>query len=260
MGSIIKNSTELEKIWTKYKKTNDPKLKDELIVGYAPLVKYIAGRMNVHLCNNVEFDDLVSYGVLGLIDAVNKFQLAKNVKFETYASLRIRGSMYDNIRKLDWVPRNLRQKQKELTNTINQLEVQLGRSATNEEIADRLNVNVDDVDKMISDTNISAIMSLDEYSEQNYESGISNFKERQINQPEKEAEKSEVRQMLKNQLDNLTDRERKVIFLYYFDELTLKEISKVLEVSESRISQIHSKTLLKLRGKLGKYQNILLNV
>ncbi len=260
MSNIIKNAEELEKLWEVYKKTPKKEIKDKLIVGYAPLAKYIAGRMNVYLANNVEYDDLVSYGIFGLIDAVDKFNLTKNVKFETYATLRIRGSILDNIRKQDWIPRVLRQKQKQLEKALKELEAELGRFPNDEEIAKKLDIKVDEVTKLVQETNVASIISLDDYTDQNYESNILEIKEDSSSMtPEKQVENEELKQMLKEAMEDLNEREKKLVFLYYFEELTLKEISKVLEVSESRISQLHSNILLKLRKKLGKYQSILFN-
>lgn len=260
MSSIIKNGEELEHLWEDYKKNPTKDVKDRIIVGYTPLVKYIAGRMNVYLSNNVEYDDLVSYGIFGLIDAVDKFKLTKNVKFETYATLRIRGAILDNIRKMDWVPRTLRQKQKQLDKTLNELEIELGRFPTDEEIAKKLDIKVEEVGKLIQETNVSSIISLEDYTEQNYESNVLEIKEdRNTLTPEKQLENEEVKELLKSAMEELNEREKKLVFLYYFEELTLKEISKVLEVSESRVSQLHSNVLLKMRKRLGKYQTVLFN-
>jgi len=251
LGAIIKNSEELEKAWKEYVKYNTQELKDKIIIGYSPLVKYIAGRVNIYLCNNVEFEELVSFGVFGLIDAVNKFQLTKNVKFETYASLRIRGAILDSVRKMDWIPRSLRHKQKKVDLVMSELETELGREPTDEELAQKLGINLDELQEVITETNISAMVSLDEYTEQNYESNINEFTTNKSEQPEYEIEKKETKEMLKSAVNSLSEREQKIIFLYYFEELTLKEISKILEISESRISQIHSRAIVRLRGKLG---------
>ncbi len=257
MGTVIKNSEELDALWKEYNKHNSQELKDKIIVGYSPLVKYIAGRVNMYLCNNVEFDDLVGYGVFGLIDAVNKFQLTKNVKFETYASLRIRGAILDSVRKMDWIPRSLRQKQKKVDNVMSELENELGREPTDEELAAKLEINIDELQDMITETNISAMVSLEDYTEQNYESNIEEFDIKQTKQPEFELEQKELKDMMKNALKSLSEREQKIIYLYYFEELTLKEISKILEISESRISQIHSKAIVRLRSKLGEFKYLI---
>lgn len=250
---------DMDKLWQQYQKTKDAKIKDELIVEYAHLVKYVASRLSLMVGQYVDFDDLVGYGVFGLIDAVEKFDYDKGYKFETYASLRIRGSIIDNIRKLDWVPRSIRQISKDVEKAYSSLENELGREPSDKEMADRLNVSEDEVKEMIKKSAVSSVMSLDEYTEQN--NGQVNIKD-DINNgfsPEKELDKSEVRQMLINALDSLTEKEKIVVNLYYYDELTLKEISKVLEVSESRVSQIHSKAILKLNTKLGKYRELLFN-
>jgi len=257
LSSIIKDSEELEKLWREYAKNNDQELKDKIIVGYAPLVKYIAGRVNMYLCNNVEFEELVSYGVFGLIDATNKFQLTRNVKFETYASLRIRGAILDSVRKMDWIPRSLRHKQKKIDQVMSELEAELGREATDEELAEKLGITIDEVQGVLAETNISAMVSLDEYTEQNYESNIDGFVTRKAEEPEYRLEQKEMKDILRSALSSLSEREQKIIYLYYFEEMTLKEISKTLDISESRISQIHSKAIVRLRGKLGQYNYLI---
>lgn len=240
---------EINKLWKEYKKTQCRSCKDKLIEEYIPLVKYVAGRLNIYLGNNVEYDDLLGYGYFGLIDAIDKYDLDKGVKFQTYASLRIRGSILDNIRKIDWVPRSLRQKQKELEKAYVSLENKLGRPASDEEIAKELNLNKKEFMKLVSDTNISSLISLEDYLDQ-YNGNHSSLKDDASYQPELIAEKNETINILGDLIENLPEKERTVVTLYYYEELTLKEISLILGVSESRISQLHSKALLRLRGKM----------
>lgn len=250
---------ELDKIWKEYEKTKDPTLKDELIVAYAPLVKYVASRLSLMVGQYVDYDDLVGYGVFGLIDAVNKFDYDKGYKFETYATLRIRGSIIDNIRKLDWVPRSIRSISKDVEKAYSQLESSLGREPTDKEIADFLQVSEDEAREMIKKSSVASLISLDEFSEQN--NGHVNIKDESKSAyvPEIELDSKETKKILVEALETLTEKEKIVVNLYYFDELTLKEISNVLDVSESRVSQIHSKAILKLNTKLGEHKNILFN-
>ncbi len=246
-----------DKLWKSYSKKKSPEIKEALILEYVHLVKYVAGRLTLTLGQYVDFDDLVGYGVFGLIDAIDKFDYDKGFKFETYASLRIRGSIIDSIRKLDWVPRSIRTQVKELERANQKLEIELGRDPTEEELAKELNVSTSEVQEMIKKTSISSLISLDEFSEQKgaqSETLGSNYYS-----PESELDKKEAKKVLLEALHTLTEKEQYVINLYYFDELTLKEISKILEVSESRISQVHSKAIFKLNNKLGKYKSILFN-
>lgn len=239
-----------ERLWTEYSRTKAADLREKLIIEYAPLVKLVAGKLSMYLGNNVEFDDLVGYGVFGLIDAIDKFDYGKGVKFETYASLRIRGAVLDQIRKMDWIPRTVRQKQKLLDNAYRKIEAETGRLATDEELARELNMSEDELCDLQNETKVSNIISLDEYMEQG-DVKVEPRADKDYMQPEKVVEKEELKRILLEVLQTLTDKERKVITLYYYEDLTLKEISRVLEVSESRVSQLHSKALLKMRQRLG---------
>lgn len=239
-----------EKLWSDYSANKTPELREQLIIEYAPLVKLVAGKLSMYLGYNVEFDDLVGYGVFGLIDAIDKFDYGKGVKFETYASLRIRGAILDQIRKMDWIPRTVRQKQKELDGAYRRIEERTGRPATDEQVAEELGISVDELDELQNETKVSNIISLDEYMEQG-EVKVEPRADKDYMQPEKVVEKSELKRLLLEVLETLTDKEKKVITLYYYEELTLKEISRVLEVSESRVSQLHSKALIKMKQRLG---------
>ena len=241
-----------KRLWVDYARTKSPEIREKIILEYAPLVKVVAGRLGMYLGNNVEFDDLVGYGIFGLIDAIDKFDSMKEVKFETYASLRIRGSILDQIRKMDWIPRTIRQKQKQIEAVMRQVEQETGRQATDEEIALGLGISDEEYVDWQSQMKITGVVSLNEYIEQG--SDISNDRVRvssHFEQPEKVMEKHELKEMLMEALELLTEKEKKVILLYYHEDLTLKEISEVLEVSESRISQLHTKAIQKLRLKLG---------
>ncbi len=248
-----------KKLWEEYAKTQSPELREKIILEYAPLVKVVAGRLSMYLGYNVEYEDLVSYGIFGLIDAIDKFDCMKDVKFETYASLRIRGAILDQIRKMDWIPRTIRQKQKKIDSVIREIEARSGRNATDEEIAEGLGISGDEYVEWQSQMKITNVVSLNEFLEQGSEvsNEASHTKSAQFDSPEEVLERDELKRILAEALELLTEKERKVIVLYYYEELTLKEISSILEVSESRISQLHTRALQKMKAKLGSYIGIL---
>ena len=240
------------KLWEEYSKKRTLELREKIIVEYASLVKIVAGRLSMYLGNNVEYDDLVGYGIFGLIDAIDKFDYDKGVKFETYASLRIRGAILDQIRKMDWIPRTLRQKQKKIDSTYQTLEARNGKLPSDEEVANELNITISELENWQNQTKVASLISLDEYLEQGSEIRVENNNSSiSFSQPDQLVEKKEMREILLKTLESLTEKEKKVIILYYYEELTLKEISVILEVSESRISQLHTKALQKMRWKLG---------
>lgn len=239
------------KLWEEYAKRKTPQLQEKIIIEYAGLVKLVAGRLSMYLGYNVEYDDLVGYGTFGLIDAVDKFDYTKGVKFETYASLRIRGAILDQIRKMDWIPRSIRQKQRKIDLAYQSLEQKYGRMASDEEIATELEISVDELETWQNQTKVTNIISLDEFMEQGTESKVEQSLTADFDQPDKIVEKQELKEVLLKTLETLTEKEKKVIVLYYYEELTLKEISRILEVSESRISQLHTKALQKMKVRLG---------
>ena len=248
-----------KKLLEEYAKTRSSEVREKIILEYAPLVKVVAGRLSMYLGYNVEYEDLVSYGVFGLIDAIDKFDFGKEVKFETYASLRIRGAILDQIRKMDWIPRTIRQKQKKIEAVIREVEQNTGRGATEEEIAKGLGITDEEYLDWQSQMKITGLVSLNEYMEQG--SDVSQDYSRQtsarFDSPEENIEKAELKKVLGEALQLLTEKEQKVITLYYYEELTLKEISNILEVSESRVSQLHTRALQKMRGKMGIYMGVL---
>lgn len=246
---------DIDKIWDLYVKNRDASAKEALILHYSPMIKLVVGKMSIFVGNALDFDDLVSYGIFGLIDAVDKFDPHKGVKFETYASLRIRGAVIDGLRALDWVPRTLRQKNKHLEEAFVQLEAELGREPTNEDLAAKLNVSVKEVEEEISKTSLLSLISFDEYLESNHEAAEPGDSGEES--PETVFDQKELKQILAAAIENLTEKERLVVTLYYYEELNLKEISKVMDVSESRVSQIHSKAMLKLRTRLGRHKALL---
>ncbi len=244
------------KLWDDYAKTKSPEIREKIILEYAPLVKLVAGRLSMYLGYNVEYDDLVGYGVFGLIDAIDKYDNMKAVKFETYASLRIRGAILDQIRKMDWIPRTIRQKQKKIDAAMKEIETTKGRAATDEEIAVSLGISEDEYLSWQSQMKITGVVSLNEFMDSGSEIPADQTNQRRFDSPEEVIEKSEMKQVLAEALELLTEKEKKVILLYYYEELTLKEISNILEVSESRISQLHTRALQKLKTKMGNYMGI----
>ncbi|MBO6133634.1 MAG: FliA/WhiG family RNA polymerase sigma factor [Lachnospiraceae bacterium] len=246
-------------LWDEYGRSRSPEIREKIILEYAPLVKLVAGRLSMYLGYNVEYDDLVGYGIFGLIDAIDKFDIGKDVKFETYASLRIRGAMLDHIRKMDWIPRTVRQRQRKIDEALKKLESEVGRNVSDAEVAAELGISEEEYTEWQSQLMITNVVSLNEFMEQGGD-GAANGKEKLKGKapgPEEIIEKAELKKMLMEALEKLTEREKKVILLYYYEDLTLKEISKIMEVSESRISQLHVKALNKMKKKLGKYLGIL---
>lgn len=231
-----------------YKKKKSKEIKDQLIVQNIELVKIIAGRLYHSYNSNVEYDDIVSYGILGLIDAIDKFNPDKNVKFETYANFRIRGSIIDHLRNLDWVPRSTRQKYKKLEEVMLKLQATHGFDIDDEVLAKELNLSTDELSSFLSEVSIFSIISLDErIAENNNFSIVSDNMEAR---PEYSFLKKETKKILIETVEKLPERERTIINLYYFSELTYKEISKILSISESRVSQLHTKCIIKLKNSL----------
>lgn len=248
------------RLWESYTKTGAADIRETLIIEYAPLVKIIAGRLSMYLGYNVEYEDLVSYGIFGLIDAIDKFDYEKGIKFETYASLRIRGAILDQIRKMDWIPRTLRQKQRKMDAALLKLEKELGRPATDEEMAAELGISIDEFYSWEGQSKASGLISLDECLEQGTEVHTDSSQPVRFASPEEVVEKQELKEILEAALEILTEKEKKVVLLYYYEELTLKEISAIMEVSESRISQLHTKALQKMKTKLGGQFGILYGI
>ena len=253
------NDTEKRKLWEKYSKTPTRQLRDQIIIEYAQLVKTVAGRLSMYLGANVEYDDLVSYGIFGLIDAVDKFNINMNVKFETYASLRIRGSIIDEIRKMDWIPRSIRSKQKEYDNVEIKLTSKLNRKPTHSEMIEELGVSEDEYYLTQSKLLATHIDSLDgKLKDTESDKEVAdNIEQTTFICPEENALKNELSIKISESLNKLTEREKQTIELYYFNDLTLKEISDVMTVSESRVSQLHTKAILKLKEHLGEYMDLL---
>jgi RNA polymerase sigma factor for flagellar operon FliA len=243
-----------EELWQDYRKTRDPKIREAFIKQYAPLVKYVAGKVAVGMPNNVEFDDLVGFGVFGLIDAIEKFDPEKNVKFKTYAVTRIRGAIFDELRLIDWVPRSVRQKTREIETTISSLEAQLGRTASDQEIANAMGMDESEYMKVIQKISGTSIISLNDlwYSgDENDKVSIGDSIESPSSlNPDVVVVNEEIRRVIVDAINELPDKEKKILVLYYYEDLTLKDIGRVLQVTESRVSQLHTKAVLHLRSKL----------
>jgi len=240
----------VDNLWKEYKINKNKSAKEQLIVKYIDFVKIISGRLYTSYNAHVEYDDLVSYSIIGLIDAIEKFDTSKQVKFETYANIRIRGAVIDQLRTLDWIPRSARQKSKEFEEALNKLQNTHGYNLTNKDIANELGVTLADVNKLIGEISTFSMVSLEEKISEN-----SNFN-LQSNQvefsPEANLMGKELNKSLEKAIDFLPEREKILVSLYYYSELTYKEIAEVLEISESRISQLHTKIISKLKIALDK--------
>ncbi len=254
MGEKLLEEKTEQQLWKKYKKTKDPKIRDKFVRQYAPLVKYVAGKVAIGMPHNVEFDDLVGFGVFGLFDAIEKFDPEKHVKFKTYAVTRIRGAIFDELRSIDWVPRSVRQKSREIEDTIHHLESSLGRSASDEEIAKEMNMNMDEFQKTMMKVSGTSILSLNDVWYNDDESDkvtiVDSIESPNSLNPDTIVEKEEMKRVIVEAISELPEKEKKVLVLYYYEDLTLKEIGQVLEVTESRISQLHTKAIMRLRSKL----------
>jgi RNA polymerase sigma factor for flagellar operon FliA len=231
----------------------DPNRESDLM-SYLPLVKYIAGRIAIGLPKSVELDDLINAGVVGLIEAHRNFDPSENVKFESFASMRIRGSILDELRAVDWAPRSTRAKSREMERAIAELENKMGHNATEQQVAESLDVSLDDLYKQLDDLSSTTLLSLDELSYGSNDDKpvplIDTLQSQDKSDALTDLEREEMRNLLVDSIGLLTEQERLVIALYYYEELTLKEIGQVMELSESRVSQIHTKAVLSLRGKL----------
>jgi len=232
-----------------------PKDRDFLITECIPLVKFIAHRISNRLPAHVEMDDLIHSGILGLLDAVKKFEPGRNVKFKTYAEQRIRGAILDGLRDLDWVPRSLRRKKKDIENAYHLLEQQFGRAATDEEVAQHLGTTLEELQRSLDDlkgVTLGTFMDVGEDGEG--ENLISFVPDPDAEDPQVTIQAGELQALLKDAVEKLPTKERFVVQLYYFDELTMKEIGTLLNITESRVSQLHTKSMLRLRGKLQEHQ------
>jgi RNA polymerase sigma factor for flagellar operon FliA len=240
----------MDKIWIEYKNTSSKDAKEKLIIQYVDIVKIIAGRLYTSFNSKVEYDELVSYGILGLIDAIEKFNLQKDVKFETYANIRIKGSIIDQIRTNDWVPRSVRTKFKEYEKSYSKLYDIYGENLKEEQIAADMNISTDELGELLGQSTSLTIMSLDEKISESVNFNIAN--ENKEFEPESNFLESEMKKILTNAIDSLNEKEKLVVQLYYYSDLTFKEIAQVMGITESRVSQIHSKSIMKLKIGIDK--------
>lgn len=239
---------DINQLWKNYKEKLDPQAKEELIIHYVELVKIVAGRLYNSKNKDLEFDDLVSFGIFGLIDAIEKFDIEKNVKFETYANIRIRGAIIDQIRSLDWIPRSARQKYKDMEEAVAVLQSTNKGDITEEMIATHMDLTLVEFNKMLGEFTTFSVVSLEEKLTES--SGFNPISELLDFNPEASVMDQDLKNVLKNAIDQLPEREKLIISLYYYSELTYKEIAEILEISESRISQLHTKAILKLKASL----------
>ena len=230
------------KLWEDYSKSKSNQLREKLIIEYSPLVKVVAGRLSMYLGYNVEYEDLVGYGVFGLIDAIDKYDYNKNVKFETYASLRIRGEILDQIRKMDWIPRSVRQKQKKIDAAMAKLESENGAIPSDEELAGELGISLEELENWNGQTKVTNVVSLDEFVEQGSEIKMDASHNSHFEQPEKKVMKEELTKTIAAALDELTEKEKSVVVFYYYEELTLKSITASYK-SYPKASKEHGRIL-----------------
>jgi RNA polymerase sigma factor for flagellar operon FliA len=254
MGKSLLDEKSEEELWQEYSQNKDPKIRDTFIKQYAPLVKYVAGKVYDGMPATVEFDDLVSYGTFGLLDAIEKFDLAQNVKFKTYAVVRIRGAIFDELRSTDWVPRSVRQKIREVEDAVSALEAQHGRPVSNNEVATYLKMNEGEFLKTIVKISSTSVLSLNDVwfsGDENDKMSIQDSIEGpEALKPDVVVERDEIRRIVFDVINQLPEKEKKIIILYHYEDLTLKEIGQVLEITESRVSQLHTKAMLRIRAKL----------
>ena len=252
---MAEGTTDTKVLWKEYKRTGERALRDRLILTYAPLVKYVAGRLGSGLPAHVEEGDLVSYGLLGLIGAIERFDPTRDIKFETYAIARIKGSIIDELRSMDWVPRSVRARARDIERAIADLEARLTRAPTDEEIADKLGITEDEFQDSLMEISRSSIAALDELWASPGSSGdavalIDTIEDPQAAEPQMAMAHTELREALGDAISRLPEREKLVVTLYYYEELTLREIGEVLGVTESRVSQLHTKAILRLKARL----------
>lgn len=247
--------TQIRELWRKYKRDGDNQAKEQLVLAYAPIVKYVAGRISSGLPAHVEEADLISYGLLGLVGAVERFEPERHIKFETFAMTRIKGAIIDELRSMDWVPRSVRAKMRRIEEINAELENKYQRSPTDEEIAGALDISVDEFHDALTLISTSSIVALDEMWTVSDSSGdtvslLDTIGDVKADDPVQSIDRDEVKDRLADAVSKLPEREKLVVALYYYENLTLREIGEVLNVTESRVSQLHTRAVLRLKGRL----------
>jgi RNA polymerase sigma factor for flagellar operon FliA len=248
-------SIELKDLWRRYKRDGDERARERLVIAYSPLVKYVSGRMASGLPAHVEEADLISYGLGGLISAIERFELEREIKFETYAITRIKGAIIDELRSLDWVPRSVRARARAIERANAKLEHKLQRAPTDDEMADELEMSVSDFQDALLQISNSTIAALDELWTVSDASGdqvslLDTLQDPQAPDPAAVMDATDLKDRIADAIARLPEREKLVVALYYYENLTLREIGEVLGVTESRVSQLHTKAVLRLRGRL----------
>ncbi|HEY2180618.1 MAG TPA: RNA polymerase sigma factor WhiG [Solirubrobacteraceae bacterium] len=246
---------ELRELWRRYKSDSDGKARERLVVAYSPLVKYVAGRTAAGLPPHVEEADLISYGLVGLISAIERFDLSRDIKFETYAIMRIKGAIIDELRSMDWVPRSVRARAREVERANAKLENALQRAPTDEEIAKELGITVDELNESLLAISHSSMVALDELWSVSDSSGdqvslMDTIEDPNAPDPARSLDVGDLKDRIADSIAKLPEREKLVIALYYYENLTLREIGEVLGVTESRVSQMHTKAVLRLRSRM----------
>jgi RNA polymerase sigma factor for flagellar operon FliA len=246
---------ELKDLWRRYKEDSDPKAREGLVLAYSPLVKYVAGRMSSGLPSHVEEADLISYGLLGLISAIERFDPSREIKFETFAMTRIKGSIIDELRSLDWVPRSVRAKARQIEKANAKLEHELHRAPTDQEVAAELEIPLEEYQESLTRISNSSVVALDELWTLSDASGdqvslLDTIQDPDAVDPSQAMDATETKDRLADAIARLPEREKLVVALYYYENLTLREIGEVLGVTESRVSQLHTKAVLRLKAAL----------
>ena len=245
----------LQADWKKYKATQDLGIRERLLIRYLPLVKQIAGRMLISLPKSVSLDELVSSGIMGLISAVDNFDPSMGFKFETYAANRIKGAIYDGLRELDWVPRSIRQKARRMEKAMEILYKELGRAPNDQEVAEKLEIGINDYHLMLDEVSVTSLLSLDESftNSKGDSASLADFlQDREYRDIHDAMEREELKTVTIQALKELPEQEKLVMALYYYEEMTLKEIGTVMDISESRVSQIHTKAIMHLKFRVGE--------
>ena len=236
---------DMQPLWLKYKETKSVDLRNALAEHYLPLVRLVCGRLAMSLPPHLDRDDLLSSGFFGLLDAIDRYDPSRNIKFETYAGVRVRGAMLDYLRSKDWIPVSMRQRIRKYEQTVCRLENELGRSATDDELAAALGISLDELRTLVSQCNSATVIPLEEYLQTDAPDAVDT-------NPANSTELFELKDTLAKAIDRLPEKERTVVSLYYYEELTLKEISLIMHLTEARISQLHTKAIFRMRGYLAQ--------